>query len=369
MQPKIAVDLRALVPAPTGIGVYTRSLLLALAARGGLRLVGMAHQEPNGAEELRAAGIEVEIQKAGWGVVWQQYHLPRRLARGDFDLLWSPLITIPLRGSTPAVATVHDLTTLLFPDYHTFKVRGSLLPILRPSFERARRLVTISDATARDLKGQFPQCADKVRMIYPGIDPEFRPGDRAGIIATRNELGAPGGYILYVGTLEPRKNVGALVDAWVALKAENPDFPPLVLAGGYGWGSEKLAKRIKALRSEGLIFTDRVEREQLVRIIQAATVFVYPSHYEGFGLPPAEAMACGVPVITSDTSSLPEVVGDAGLMVNPGDAGALAGKIKSLLDHPERAARLAERGIARAAWFRWDKAAAAMEEVFLEALA
>ena len=365
----IAVDLRALVPAPTGIGVYTRSLLLGLAGLGGMRYVGMAHRPPREAGELAAAGIAVERQEAPLGVLWQQLRLPRRLARGDVDLFWSPLITLPLRCPVPAVATVHDLTALLFPEAHTLKVRWSLLPFLRPSFEAARRLVTISESTARDLAFHFPQCAAKIRVVYPGIDPEFRPGEPQGIAATRRELGAPEGYVLYAGTLEPRKNVGALIDAWTALRAEDPQTPPLVLAGPYGWGSERLARRIAALAPEGLIAVGRVERARLVRIFQAASVFVYPSLYEGFGFPAAEAMACGVPVVTSDTSSLPEVVGDAGLLADPGDAGAIAGRIKALLDDPGRAAELGRRGVERAGRFRWDRAAREMEAVFSEALA
>ncbi|HEY0515164.1 MAG TPA: glycosyltransferase family 1 protein [Thermoanaerobaculia bacterium] len=365
----IAVDLRALVPAPTGIGVYTRSLLLGLAGLGGMRYVGMAHRPPREAGELAAAGIAVERQEAPLGVLWQQLRLPRRLARGDVDLFWSPLITLPLRCPVPAVATVHDLTALLFPEAHTLKVRWSLLPFLRPSFEAARRLVTISESTARDLAFHFPQCAAKIRVVYPGIDPEFRPGEPQGIAATRRELGAPEGYVLYAGTLEPRKNVGALIDAWTALRAEGPQTPPLVLAGPYGWGSERLARRIAALAPEGLIAVGRVERARLVRIFQAASVFVYPSLYEGFGFPAAEAMACGVPVVTSDTSSLPEVVGDAGLLADPGDAGAIAGRIKALLDDPGRAAELGRRGVERAGRFRWDRAAREMEAVFSEALA
>src|SRR3954447_15783035 len=203
----IAVDLRALVPAPTGIGVYTRSLLLALAARGTMKYLGMAHRPPREAGELAAAGIALESQEAPLGILWQQMRLPARLRRGDVDLFWSPLITLPLRCPVPAVATVHDLTALLFPEAHTLKVRWSLLPFLRPSFERARRLVTISESTARDLAFHFPQCAEKIRVVYPGIDPEFRPGEPAEIAATRRELGAPAGYVLYAGTLEPRKNV------------------------------------------------------------------------------------------------------------------------------------------------------------------
>ena len=367
--PKVAVDLRALVPAPTGIGVYTRSLLLALAARNGMRYVGMAHRPPRESGELEAAGISVEHHEAPLGVLWQQLRLPRRLARGDVDLLWSPLITLPLRCPVPAVATVHDLTALLFPEAHTLKVRWSLLPFLRPSFERARRLVTISVATARDLAFHFPQCREKVRVVYPGIDPEFRPGTPEEIAATRRELAAPDGYLFYAGTLEPRKNVGALIDAWELLRADDAHAPPLVLAGPYGWGSERLARRIADLEAEGLRALGRIERPRLVRIFQAARVFVYPSLYEGFGFPAAEALACGVPVVASDTSSLPEVVGDAGLLVDPGDAGALAARIQTLLANPARAADLAARGIERAARFRWDRAAREMEEVFFEAMA
>jgi glycosyltransferase involved in cell wall biosynthesis len=365
----IAVDLRALVPAPTGIGVYTRSLLLALAARGGMKYLGMAHRPPREAAELEAAGIGIERQEAPLGVLWQQMRLPARLKKGDVDLFWSPLITLPLRCPVPAVATVHDLTALLFPELHTLKVRLSLLPFLRPSFERARRLVAISEATARDLAFHFPQCAEKIRVVYPGIDPEFRPGDPEEIAATRRRLGAPQGYLLYVGTLEPRKNVGALVDAWEALRGEDPQTPPLVLAGPYGWGSERLARRIAALAPAGVLSLGRVERSELVRTFQAARIFVYPSLYEGFGLPAAEALACGVPVIASAGSSLPEVVGDAGLLVEPGDAGALAARIHSLLSSPERAAALAARAPGQAARFRWQRAAAEMETIFLEALA
>ncbi|HEV8578359.1 MAG TPA: glycosyltransferase family 1 protein [Thermoanaerobaculia bacterium] len=366
--PTVAVDLRALVPAPTGIGVYTRSLLLALAARNGMRYLGMAHRPPRGAAELRAAGIAIEHHEAPLGVLWQQLRLPRRLGRGDVDLLWSPLITLPLRCPVPAVATVHDLTALLFPEAHTLKVRWSLLPFLRSSLEQARRLVAISAATARDLAFHFPDCADKVRVIYPGIDPEFRPGTPEEIAAMRGELETPDGYLLYAGTLEPRKNVGALIDAWELLRAEDPGTPPLVLAGPHGWGGERLARRIEKLRPQGLRWLGRVERPRLVRLFQAARIFIFPSLYEGFGLPAAEALACGVPVVVANTSSLPEVVGDAGLLADPGDAGALAGRIQLLLADPGKAAELAARGLEQAARFRWDRAAREMEEVFFETL-
>ena len=364
----MAVDLRALVPTPTGIGVYTRSLLLELAALGGMTYLGLAHKPPREAETLHAAGIPTEHEPAPLGVIWQQARLPRRLARGDLDLLWSPLMTLPLRCPVPAVATVHDLTALLMPDHHRFKVRWSILPFLRSSLERAERLITVSRATADDLAFHFPQCARKVRVVHPGIDPVFRPGDPDEIAATREELGAPGGYLLYAGTLEPRKNVGAVLDAWETLRKDDPGLPPLVLAGPYGWGSQHLVRRIEELAGQGVRTVGHVDRARLVRIFQAASVFLYPSFYEGFGFPPAEAMACGVPVVVSNVSSLPEVVGNAGLQVDPGDTEDLALAVRKILDSPERRQELRGRGLERAARFRWDRAAQETEAVFAEAL-
>jgi glycosyltransferase involved in cell wall biosynthesis len=367
-RPTVAVDLRALVRTATGIGVYTRSLLLALAARRTLRYLGLAHRPTREEGELAAAGIPTEHEPAPLGVLWQQLLLPRRLARGDVDLLWSPLLTLPLSCPVPAVATVHDLTTVLFPEMHRAKVRWSILPFLRPSLERAARLVTISQASADDIAFQFPQCAEKIRVVYPGVDPEFRPGLPAEIAATRRELGAPAGYLFYAGTLEPRKNVGVLLDAWEALAAADRETPPLVLAGPYGWGSRHLLRRLAALAPRGVRVLGHVERARLVRLFQAASVFVYPSLYEGFGLPAAEALACGLPAVVSNAASLPEVVGDAGIQVDPRDAGALAAALQALLADPAGAADLGRRALAHAARFRWQRAAEEMEEVFSEAL-
>jgi glycosyltransferase involved in cell wall biosynthesis len=365
--PTVAVDLRALVPEATGIGVYTRSLLAELARRGTMRYLGLAHRPPRGAAALEQAGVTLEHQGAPLGVIWQQTRLPRRLAQGDVDLFWSPLLTLPLAGRVPAVATVPDLTAMLLPETHNWKVRTSLLPFLRPSLEKARVLVAISQATADDVAFHFPQCAGKIEVVYPGIDPEFRPGDAESIAATRRELGAPGGYVLYAGTLEPRKNLGVLLDAWEILSDELRDPPPLLLAGPYGWGSRGLVGRLARL-APAVRVLGRLPRPRLVAVFQAATAFVYPSLYEGFGLPPAEALACGLPVVVSDRSSLPEVVGDAGLRVAP-RAEEIAGALLSILAHPARAAELSRRAVIQAARFTWPRAAQGMEGAFSRALA
>lgn len=366
--PMIGVDLRALVPTPTGIGVYTRSLLLELAKLGSFHYRGLAHRPPREAETLTAAGIESEADPAPLGVIWQQLKLPKRLDRGDLDLFWSPLMTLPLRCPVPAVATVHDLTAILMPENHRFKVRWSIFPFLRPSLERADRLVAVSQATADDLAFHFPQVAKKIRVVHSGVDPEFRPGTRETIEATRDEIDAPDGYILYAGTLEPRKNLGAVLDAWEALRADDPGQPPLVLVGPYGWGSRDMMRRLESLAPLGVKVLGHVDREKLVRVFQAATVFVYPSFYEGFGLPAAEAMACGIPTVVSNVSSLPEVVGDAGLQVEPTDPGELMSALRSLLESPARREELRGRSLERATRFRWERTAAEMEEIFREAI-
>ncbi|HEV7518771.1 MAG TPA: glycosyltransferase family 1 protein [Thermoanaerobaculia bacterium] len=371
-RPTLAVDLRALVPEETGIGVYTRNLLLALARQAGApRLLGVCHRRPRGAEELEAAGVAIEVQPAPLGVIWQQLQLPRRLARGDVDLFWSPLMTLPLASRVPAVVTIHDLTTVLYPETHTAKVRLSILPFLERSLDRARRVIAVSEATAADLAFHFPACAPRVRVVYEGVDPSFTPGSREEVAASRRELGAPEGYILYIGTLEPRKNVGVLLSAWESLRRDDPATPPLVLAGGAGWQSDRLRTRIAALGSlyhGGVRYLGRVDSDRLLRLFQGARAFAYPSFYEGFGLPPLEALACGVPTVVSTASSLPEVVGDAALLVGPHDALALAAALRKILGEPARAADLARRGPLRAARFRWEAAAREMAEVFLEAL-
>ncbi len=369
-RPTLAIDLRALVPEATGIGVYTRNLLLALARQAdGFRLLGVSHKRPRGAEELEAAGVAIEVQPAPLGVIWQQVQLPRRLARGDVDLFWSPLMTLPLASKVktlPTVVTIHDLTTVLYPETHTAKTRFSILPFLEGSLDRARRIVAVSRATAADLAFHFPACAPRVRVVYEGVDPVFTPGSKDEIAAIRRDLGAPEGYILYIGTLEPRKNVGVLLAAWEALRFEDPATPPLVLAGGAGWHSDALRARIATL--SGVRSLGRVDDDRLVRLFQGARIFAYPSVYEGFGLPPLEAMACGVPTVVSNASSLPEVVGDAGLQVDPHDAEGLAAALKKLLDEPARAAELARRGLVRAAGFRWEEAARELAAVFREAV-
>ncbi len=367
-KPTIAVDTRSLVGPPTGIGVFTLSMLKALADRDGVRCIGMAHRELSCAEELRQSGVEMEAQAAPSGVWWQQLVLPRRLAGSDIDLLWSPLLTLPVRNPIPGVVTIHDLTPLVLPEAHRLKVRLSLLPFLASTLRQARCVAVDSKATAEDVKERFPACSDRVQVVYPGIDSGFVPGAPAAIAATREGLGCPHGFILFSGTLEPRKNLSTLLDAWEALVKTSSNPLPLVITGPYGWKSRSLAARIEQLRALGLQYLGRLPRAHQVQVMQAASIFVYPSRYEGFGLPAAEAMACGIPTIASNRSSLPEVVGDAGLQIDPDDGRQLQEAIAKIADDDGLGSDLGERGRDRVRRFTWQKAASEMEAIFLEIL-
>jgi alpha-1,3-rhamnosyl/mannosyltransferase len=270
----------------------------------------------------------------------------------------------------PAVVTLHDLAVLRYPETLPLKVRWSLRPFLERSVERAARLVVPSRATAREVEAVFPAARGKLRVIPHGVDPEFVPLPAEAVRTERARRGAPAGYFLFVGSLEPRKNVALLLDAWEAIRREQGEAAlPLFVVGPAGWKNREVGARLDALAPLGVRRLGRLERADLARLVASATALVYPSLYEGFGLPVAEAMACGVPVVVSDRSSLPEVAGDGGLTVDADDAGALAAALEAIATEPERARRLGERGLALARGYRWERAAAAHAEVFREALA
>jgi len=364
-KPHIAVDARVLVDPPAGVGYYTRALLAHLAERGNLRLTALSHRSPLNCDALAAAGVTLETVASPLGFWWQQRSLPRRL-RDGFDLLWSPVGTLPQSSPIPAVVTVHDLTPLLFPYWHSLRNRVTFKRQLPATLRSAVQIVAVSRATAGDLERRFPTTTGRITVVPPGIDADFVPGTSSQIAAIRRSLNAADGYVLFVGTLEPRKNLPRLLDAWQRLQDQLPDTVPLLVAGAKGWHSRGLRRRLG--RAPGVRYLGRLSRPRLIEAFQGATVFAYPSLYEGFGLPVAEAMACGVPVVTSDCSSLPEVIGDCGLLVNPRDPKRLAAALERLLTDGELRSDLRTRALDRATSFSWERSAEQLESVLLHAV-
>lgn len=331
-------------------------------------LVGLAHAPLHESVRLAGLGLAIEIHPAPLGVLWQQRYLPHRLAQGDIDLLWSPLLTLPRRLPVPGVVTIHDLAMLHHPETLTWRVRLSLLPFLESTLRDATRILTVSHSVAGEIAQQWPEAAARIDVAWNGVAADFRPATGPELAAIRERLGLPERFVFFAGTVEPRKNLDLLLDAWEALRQESPETPPLLVAGPDGWGSRATHQRMERLAPAGLRRLGHLERRDLVAVLQAATVFVFPSLYEGFGLPAAEAMACGVPVMVSNRSSLPEVVGDAGRLFDPEDPVELAALLHEWLGSPQLLAAARARGLERAAAFTWTHSAEVHARSFRGAL-
>ncbi|MGH2537159.1 MAG: glycosyltransferase family 4 protein [Candidatus Promineifilaceae bacterium] len=258
-----------------------------------------------------------------------------------------------------SVVTVHDLTAVLFPGYHTAGTRELQAQKLRFAQAEADAVICVSHNTRQDVIRHLGIQPARTHVVYEGVEDRFRPLPAEAIapILARHGLTA-GGYILHVGTLEPRKNLVRLLEAYRSLRRENPVAPKLVLAGRQGWAADEILAALRAPDLAGHVhWLGPAASDDLPALYNGAVMLVLPSLYEGFGLPALEAMACGRPVIASNLSSLPEVVGDAGLLVDPADSQAIAAAMQALLARPDWQAELGRAGRKRAQAFTWQRAA------------
>jgi len=301
-------------------------------------------------------------------ILWEQIVAPMVSARASLDVLFCPVNVVPLSGLVPSVVTVHDLAFLAYPEAFSTAKRRYLTAMTRLSVRRARHIIAVSAHTRDDLVYHFGVRPERITVIPNAADERYRPADTADDIArfkAANNL--PDRFILFVGTLEPRKNLRRLIEAFALLSSDDPSVK-LAIVGASGWLTSDLAPLVQSRGlSDRIIFTGYVSDDDLPRWYQAATVFCYPSLYEGFGLPVLEAMACGVPVVTSRTSSLPEVAGDAALLIDPTDVRGLANTLQSVLADDARRQAMSAAGIARSHAYSWERTAAATLAVIRDA--
>lgn len=314
-------------------------------------------------ERVRIAGAWLPTSMPLVRILWEQTVLPVLAMRDGIDVLHCPLNVQPVISTCPVVLTIHDLTFLRFPDRFNAVKQRYLAALTGFSARRAHCILADSAATKADVAAAFGIDQARIDVVYPGFDPDFRPiapddaGGQARLDAFRARHDLPQRFVLYLGTLEPRKNVDRLVAAFSALVARGMPHA-LVLAGGKGWHYEAIFDAIEAHGlQDRVLVPGYVAREEQPLWYNAADLFVYPSQYEGFGLPPLEAMACGVPVVTSATSSLPEVVGNAGMTVDVDDLESLSEAMAAVLTDSGRAAAMRAAGLQRAATFTWEAAA------------
>jgi glycosyltransferase involved in cell wall biosynthesis len=305
--------------------------------------------------------------RASVRAVWEQVVQPQVLRRIGADLVHAPVFVAPLVASCPSVITIHDLSFLRFPELFRSANRLYLTTMTRMSARRARRVIAVSRHAARESVELLGVEPSRIEVVYHGVDPAFRPLPTEQVEAFRQRLGLPARFALFVGTLEPRKNLSRLIEAFARI----PDSGArLIIAGGKGWLYDGLFCHVERLGLQDRVsFVGYVPQDHLPLWYGAATVFVYPSLYEGFGLPVLEAQACGVPVLTSSVSSLPEAAGDASLLLDPYDVEALAANIHRLLhDRPLRE-RLREKGLVHAGQFSWVRTARETAEVYRRVIA
>ncbi len=364
---RVAFNATALLSPLTGVGQYTLQMASALAADPQIDVeffYGAAWSRSVAAAPLPGAGKLLP---------WLRKHLPRsyeirravqsarfrrHAARGGFDLYHEPNF-LPLPFDGPLVLTVHDLSWIRYPQAHPPERVAAMERYFEPGLRRADLVIAVSQFVKGEIVERFGLDPARVRAIGEGADAMFTPQDAAATRPTLERLGLRhGGYFLSVGTLEPRKNLQRVLDAYAALPDSLRAEFPLALAGMAGWDTAHTQARIARLVAAGQVRRlGYLPRADLAQVTAGARVLVYPSLYEGFGLPPLEAMACGVPVITSNVSSLPEVVDDAGVLVTPTDTGQIREAMERMAVDADFREDMAARALVRSRDFSWERCA------------
>jgi len=368
---RIAVDARCVFRGKGGIGRYARGLLGALAwAETAHEFVVLLSALAPADDVALPERFEAYAVPAGMiDEVWEQCHLPTLLARLGADLYFNPTFATPVLASCLRVATVHDVVFERHPELVAPGLREYLRRATRFTVDHADSILTVSKFSKGELCEACGVEPSRVRVVYNGVDARFHPMElsRTRSEQLRQMLGlAQGvGFLLYVGAIEPKKNVKSLLQAFALARGEAP--AALVLVGGQGgmaWDPRPVIDELGMADAVRLV--GYVPDEMVAELMNLADGFVYPSLYEGFGLPPLEAMACGTPTLVAAASSLPEVTGDGALRVDPQDVDAMAEGLVRLLTDEALRAELARKGRERASEFTWARAALGLLAAFDE---
>jgi glycosyltransferase involved in cell wall biosynthesis len=369
------IDLSAAAHERAGLGRYAASLAEALLALG-VPLTAFL----NDPQESRLLPPLSELPTYSARLPRKRWRLRAALsyfggpsmdrALGDVHLFHATEHLLPKLTHARSVFTLHDTAYLLFPEYHLPRNRIYLRAMMPRFLERADRVIAVSENTRRDALRLYRLDPGKIEVIPEGVDARFRPEvDDTIVSAVRRRYDLPERFILCISTIEPRKNLTTLLEAYAALRHDHPDVR-LVIVGGKGWLFERFFERLRSLGLEGeVVLTGYVPDEDVPALLNAAELFAFPSEFEGFGLPPLEAMACGVPVVCSNAASLPEVVGEAGVLLPPRDVAAWVEAFGRLLDDAQLREDLRARGLERASRFTWDAAARRTLDVYRSVMA
>lgn len=355
---KIALDIQTTLGQPTGFGFYVSNLVDNL-------------QKEKGAHELLLIRPKTEKDfSTPQRFMWDQTTLPKLAKSGKADLLHQPCFSAPFCFKGPVVVTIHDIISILFPENIPFASRMFYSKWMPFSYRKATQIITISDSTKADIQSILKIPEDKITVIPLAVDERFQSEVLANDVSrVKKKLNLPEHYILHVGTLEPRKNLGFLIEVFAkALEQNQNKNLSLVITGKKGWYYEGLFKKVEELNlGEKVIFTGYIDDGDKPALYKGARMFAFPSLYEGFGLPPLEAMASGVPVISSNTSSMPEVVGEAGILLSPKNKNAWVDAISQVHNDSELRENMIRKNKVQVSKFSWAKSAKKTIEVYQKA--
>ncbi len=373
---RVGLDYTSAVQQKAGIGRYTRGLVSGLIRfdQDNHYVLFSAGQDPEYRYWPSNFNLkELPIKERHLTALWQRFHvpLPVELITGLVDIYHSPDFVLPPVLGARTVLTVHDLSFMRHPECSSQALLDYLMEAVPRSVERADLIVADSKSTRRDLMELLQVPEEKILVLYPGLESHFFPMQQDDLLRRlleRYDIGYP--YILAVGTLQPRKNFVRLIKAYNILVRQYHLPHKLVIVGSRGWLYDEIEETISDLRLEGRVhLTGFVKDRDLPYIYSAAEAFAFPSLYEGFGIPVLEAMACGTPVVTSSVSSMPEVAGDAALLVDPYDVEALAATLWRLIDDVYLQHELCRRGFERKRQFKWRETAKKLVRAYRRLLA
>jgi glycosyltransferase involved in cell wall biosynthesis len=371
---RIAIDYTAAIRQGAGIGSYVRYLVEALLAQDTSDRFTLLSSGRVTAERPFPAGENVRGQSIlvpdrYLNILWYRWRMPipATIFCGPTDIYHGPDFVLPPLGRrVRKVVTIHDLAFLEHPEYAVPSLAAYLQKVVPEAIAEADIVATVSQEVSRTLITHFHTPEEKLAVIPNGVAPHFRRiTDPILLSATQHKFALKHPFVLAVGTMEPRKNHLGLIKAFYQAQQKKKGPAMLAIAGGPGWLYEETRKLVEDLQLEKKVrFLGRVSDLELITLYSMADIFAFPSFFEGFGVPPLEAMACGAPVITSNTSSLPEVAGDAALLVDPTNTEALANAILRLLEDEQLREDLRQKGYERAGQFSWAASAQKMLAVY-----
>ena len=358
----LAIDVTSIPLQPAGVGVYVINLTRALimhAPKSGFKVFIFGRNNQCGMPEFQGARfVECGMMSRAKRILWEQTMFPLVLSRNKISLLHSPNYSIPVLAQCKRVCTIHDLTSLNFPTRRKFWHGLYFRKMIAIAARFADFILSDSENTRQDIIQYFPRARYKIKTVYPACRPVFNlpPETGSDLKFARLELGQ--GYFLFVSTIEPSKNLARLIEAFEMFRSKAHSNTNLVIVGKRGWNYHEVMSRIRKSEAvQGIKVLGYQEDDILVHLYKNALALIYPSLYEGFGMPPLEAMSVNTPVLASNASSIPEVVGDAALLFDPEDTNAMMLRMIEIYENNDLRRNLSAKGALRAQLFSWDMAA------------